>query len=248
MRNQRKEQRLQQYEEAVLGLLLEEYADAEGERLLQAYEAASKDGTVAPMSDELNDKCRKLIKQAKAKNNRRKTFSGVAKTVCKAAVVALAVLGIASTAVLSVEAWRVPILNFGLNKSGDYTIADTGYSNPALQKQFEGIVDMVCAHAPFGYELTQTPAVDKAILLIQMKDSAERMLTITVRQDTSYIKVDTKDAEYTELDLYGKPAYYLEKGGFYIMWADNTQHLIYSVYAKYLTSDSFWDLVYALAE
>lgn len=248
MRDQRKEQLLQQYEEAVLGLLLEEYADAEGRRLLQEYEASSKENTIAPMPDELADKCGKLIKQANAKNNRRKAFSGAAKAVCKVAVVVLAVMGIVSAAVLSVEAWRVPVLNFILDEGGDSAAIHAGYSNPTLKKQFEGIVDTVCDHVPFGYELIQPPAVDGAALLIQMKNSEEKLLTVTVNQETSQIKVDTEDAEYTELDLNGRQAYFIVKEGLYIIWLDNTQHLFYSVYAQDLSADAFWALVYALAE
>ncbi|MGM9600188.1 MAG: DUF4367 domain-containing protein [Faecousia sp.] len=248
MRDQRKDQLIQQYEEAALGLLLEEYADAEGKRLLQGYEASLKEGTIAPMPDELNAKCQKIIDQAYAKNHRRKLLSTITKAVGKAAMIALVLFGAVSAAILSVDAWRVPVLNFILDKSGDYAIVNSGSSNPALQKQFEGIVDTVCDYAPFDYALIQTPAVDEAALLIQMENSEEKLLTVTVRQSTDQIKADTEDAEYTELDLNGKPAYLIIEEGLFIMWLDEAQHLIYSVYAQDLPADAFWALVYALAE
>lgn len=248
MRDERMDLWIQQYEEAALGILMEEYAKAEGERLLQEFETASAQDDFEPMPEELKAKYHQLIDQAYKKKRQRSFFSGITKAASKVAVIALLVFGIASAAILSVDAWRVPVLNFILAESGDHAIVDVGYSNSSLKKQFESIVETVCNNAPPDYTLAETPVADKITLLISMKNSKGKLLNIYVRQEITQITLDAEDAEVEEIDLNGKPAYLIVKDGLKIMWLDDTKGLIFSIYAQDLSPDAFWALVYALVE
>lgn len=248
MRDEQTDLLIQQYEEVALGLLMEEYANAEGKRLLQEFETASAQGNIEPMPEDLKSKYHQLIDQAYQKKRQRKLFSSITKTVGKVAVVALVLFGIASATILSVDAWRVPVLNFILDESGDHAVVNVGYSNSSLKKQFEEIVDIACDHAPSGYELSQTPAVNESILHVQMESTESKLLVVMVRQITDRISIDTEDAEYTELNLDGKHAYLVTEEGLYIIWFDDVRQLIYSVYAQDLPADSFWAFVHALAK
>lgn len=248
MRDEQKDLLIQQYEEVALALLMEEYANAEGKRLLQEFETASAQGDIEPMPEELKAKYHKMIDQAYKKKRQRELFSGITKTVGKVAVVALMLFGIATTAILSVDAWRVPVLNFILAESGDHAVVNVGYSESSLNKQFEEIVDVACDHAPAGYELSNSPSTDESMLHIRMESTESKMLVVIVRQSTEQINVDTEDAEYTELDLDGKTAYLVAEEGLYIIWFDDVRQLIYSVYAQDLSTDSFWAFVHTLAK
>lgn len=248
MRDERKDQLLRQYEEAALGLLMEEYASAEGKRRLQEFEAASSQGDIEPMPEDLKGKCQQLIDRAYAKNRQRSFFSGVTKALGKVAVVMLMLFGIASAAILSVDAWRVPVLNFILAENGEFAFVNIGYDNPALKKQFKAIVKTVRENAPSDYAFTEAPAVDGMTLLIQMKNNEDNLLTVCASQETAQIKVDAEDAEITEVDLNGNTAYLIEKDGPYIIWHDEAKGLILSVTGRSLSQEAFWALVYALAE
>ena len=248
MKDARKELLVQQFEEAALGLLMEEYADAEGKRLLQEFEAASAQGDLEPMPEALNAKCQQLIDRAYKKKRNHSLVRGIAKAVGKVAVVVLMLFGLASAAVLSVDAWRVPVLNFILANKGTFAFVDVGYNNPALKKQFKAIVKTVEDNAPSDYAFTKTPAVDGMALLIVMENSQGDKLTICVNQETSQIKVDTENAKITQLELNHNTAYLIEKDGPYIIWHDERKGLIISVAGRSLPPDSFWKLVYALEE
>lgn len=248
MRDEQKDLLIQQYEEVALALLMEEYANAEGKRLLQEFETASAQGDIEPMPEELKAKYHKMIDQAYKKKRQRELFSGITKTVGKVAVVALMLFGIATTAILSVDAWRVPVLNFILDESGDSAIINIGYPDSDTNTRYEEILNIVCGHAPYGYTLTAVPPVDEEILLIKMKNREGALLNVTVSKSTSQITVDTENAEYTEYDLDGRQAYLIVKDGFYITWLDDTRNLIYSVYAQELSPNAFWALVNALAQ
>jgi len=246
--DQRKDQWIEQYEEAALGLLMEEYADAEGARLLQEYEEASQQGTMEPMPEELTNKCLKIIDQVYAKRHNRKLFSGITKTVGKVAVYALIVFGIISATVLSVDAWRIPVLNFILDESGNHASINFENSDNSTADKFEEIKREVSLCIPFGYELINQPSVEGAILNMRFCNAEGNRILITVRLSDSELVVDTEKAEYTELEINGHRALLIQKESLYIIWHDETERMAYEIYADGLSADEFWELVYSMAE
>ncbi len=248
MRDEQTDLLIQQYEEVALGLLMEEYANAEGKRLLQEFETASAQGDIEPMPEDLKSKYHQLIDQAYQKKRQRKLFSGITRAVGKVAVIALVLFGIATTAILSVDAWRVPVLNFILSQDGKFALVNVGYDNPTQEKQFEDMVKTVLENAPPEYTLVNTPNADEMSLLISMKNSENEKLTVCVSRETAQIKVDVEDTDITELNLNGYKAYLIEKDGPFIIWYDEANGLIISVAGRSLSMEDFWHLVNALAE
>lgn len=70
MDDHRKQQLVEQYEDLALSLLMEDYADEEGERLLQDFKAAKRSGELPELPTTLDQKCRKIIDASFAKQNR----------------------------------------------------------------------------------------------------------------------------------------------------------------------------------
>ncbi len=248
MRDERKDKLLRQYEEAALALLMEEYAETQGEGILQEYDAASARGEIEPMPEALSDQCRQLIDRAYEKKKTRGICKRIAKAAAMAAVVAMALFGIATATVLSVEALRVPVLNFILDQGGKFAFVNVGYSNPSREKQYKALLKTVQANAPKDYTLTETPATDKPTLLIKMLNSEDEMLVVCVSPESGQTKVDTEGAVIEKVDLNGKTAYLIIEEGLYIIWHDDAKELILSVYAQNLSPDDFWKLVNALAK
>lgn len=248
MRDEQTEQLIQQYEEVALGLLMEEYTKAEGERLLQEFETASAKGEIEPMPEDLKTRYHRLIDQAYQKKRRRKLFSCIAKTVGKVAVVALALLGIATTAILSVDAWRVPVLNFVLDKSGDYAEVSVGYSDSSLKEQYEAILETVCSNVPLDYTLMEKPNAEGLSLVINMRNSEGKLIRVCVRRGSSQITMDTEDAQIEEVNWNGTSAYLIKKNGIKVVWYDAAKGLIISAYAEDLPLDALYSLAYALTE
>lgn len=247
MGDERKDKLLQQYEEAALALMLEEYADAEGQRIWEEYEAACAQGEMETMPEALTAKCRQMIDRAYEKKRNRSLCKRILKAGAKVAVVAMALFGIAAATVLSVDALRVPVMNFILDRSGKFAFVNVGCSNRPLEKQYKALVKTVQANAPEDYTFVQTPVTDEAVLLISMKNSKNEKLTICIGPETNQIKIDTEDAVIEELDLQGHTAYLIIKDGPSIIWHDSKKELIISVHARSLSPDAFWKLVNALA-
>ncbi len=249
MADVRKQELIEQYEEAALALLMEEYAEAQGELLWREYEEAVAQGKTEAMPQALKDKCQRLLQKAYKKGRNRSLLRRIFKTCAKVMVVALALFGILSATVLSIEALRVPTLNFILDRGGKFAFVNVGFNDAGLEKQFKAMVKTVEANLPKGYSLEETPDTSGMSLLIRTKNSEGEKLTIHVGRDTAQIKVDTENAQIQEMELEGgKKGYLIYKDGPYIIWHDEEKGLIISVAARKIEPDDFWRLVNALAK
>ena len=63
MGDKRTEELRTQYEEAVVALFMDEYAQEHGKQLLAEFEEAQKNGAIPKISDELDRKCRDQIQK-----------------------------------------------------------------------------------------------------------------------------------------------------------------------------------------
>ncbi len=249
MADVRKQELIEQYEEVALALLMEEYAEAQGELLWKDYEEAAAQGNTEDMPQALKDKCHQLIQKAYKKGRNRSMFRRVIKICAMAAVVITALFGILSATVLSVEALRVPVLNFILDRGGKFAFVNVGFNDAGLEKQFKAIVKIVEANLPGGYSLEEKPDTSGMSLLIKTKNGEGEKLTIHVSRDTAQIKVDTEGAQIQEVDLEGgKKGYLIIEEGVYFIWHDEAKGLIISVSTMNVEPDDFWKLVNALAK
>lgn len=99
---------MDQFDDAAFALMMDEYAEAEGERLRAEFEEAMRSGAVPACPPELDEKCRKQIRSHFGRQ-RRSAYAGMAKRVAGRAVACLLIaLGITAALIVSVEALRVP--------------------------------------------------------------------------------------------------------------------------------------------
>lgn len=89
-------------------------------KVLKDYEAAKENGCLPQMPDALDQKCRKLIEEAFVQPPCRSGSKRIGASLARAAVVVLIMFGLSTVMVLSVDAFRVPVLNFLLDSSGKY--------------------------------------------------------------------------------------------------------------------------------
>lgn len=220
MGDARKEQLIRQYEDAALALTQQEQA---------------QEDTHTP------DACPKSRKPG--------LLLRIFRACAIAAVVALAVLGLATATVLSVDALRVPVLNFILDHGGKFAFIDVGFNDAGLEKQFKAMVKTVKANAPEGYAIVNDPATDDAILLIRMENSKEDILHVVANRESTSIKVNTEGAQIQEVELKGgQKGYLIITDCLYCIWHDEAKGLIISVSTMNVEPDEFWKLVNALAK
>lgn len=112
----RKDLIYESYEDALFALLMDEVADKEGELLLKENEQLNLDPGAA-LPDELDRKCRRTIKRAFSVQSRRNAARAIGRAMSKAAVIALVVVLLFSTAYALVPEIRVRTLNLLIEKS-----------------------------------------------------------------------------------------------------------------------------------
>ena len=248
MNDEHRQQLLDQYEEAALTLLMDEYAEADGVRLWKEFENAQRNGEVPEIPAELDAHCQKLIQNSLAHKNSKDKFHKVVRILGKVAVSVLVFLGLATTAVLSVDALRVPVLNFFLHHSEKFSSVTFHEPNEYEEIQCDVINKAKEVPLPDGYVLSQQVIGNDGSIKILYENNSEHIIALNVTPSIGQISIDTEAVNQIELKIYDFDAIFIEKDGYRVIWFDVENNFTYSLYADNLESDYFWKLVYRIAE
>lgn len=118
MSDRRRQQLEEQYQDAALALLMDDYADAAGKRLLSAYEKEQEQGNVREIPAEQDKRLRKLIGRSFARKAGRRLLRSACVTVTRGSSVMLCLLLVLGLTVMSVDSLREPVLGY-LNSHPD---------------------------------------------------------------------------------------------------------------------------------
>lgn len=247
MMDQRRQQLIEQYEDAALSLLMDEYANEEGERLLKEFEEAKKNGDLPEMSAELDAKCRKLIDQTFAKMERKERLKRIGKSVAKAAILVFVLLGALSTMVMSVEAFRVPVLNFFFDEGGRFGSVKIDGDSKELEAINCSVVTEFQSCIPSGFVEIRNEISDNysSLLYVNEKDE-EMMISLNVVPTSSELIIDTEDIECTSANINGYDVVYIIEDGYRLMWIDENGKFIYTLFARGFQESDFWELAYSI--
>ena len=103
-------------EEAIVAAFMDQYAQALDAGIDRKIEECAGDA----FPEELDKRCRALIEQANRKAKNKKRIKSALRVLRSAAVVAVVLVGLFSVLFVSVEAFRIPILNFFIEKTDRY--------------------------------------------------------------------------------------------------------------------------------
>lgn len=247
MNDKHREKLLEEYEEITMELLMDEYAEAEGEMLWNEFQAAEENGEVPDIPDDLDQKCRNVIRSASTKINRRVRFTQGLRALGKVAVFTLVLFGVCSTLVLSVDALRIPVLNFFLRDSDRYTVVALDEQNQSIQEELENIRNSIGFFIPNDYNLVAEDISEHGSLRLVYQDDDGGIISLSVAPGSGQYVMDTEDADSQKVKINDMDALLVEKDGLYIVWANPENELSYNLFATTLDSDQFWEIVYALA-
>lgn len=247
MNDERKKQLLEQRDEIDMMLLTEACMASEGAAILAKYEEAEKQGEVSDVPDELDAKCRQIIQTAYVKQEQKRVLAHVTTYIRKIAVYILLLLGAASTLILSVDALRVPVLNFILNRSeraSSLVFDNTQFDKNAELEKFK---DRVVPFIPKDYPLLHEHIEENGTVLLTFQNDAGNSIFIKTFPAKGTANIDTETADTTEIELNGYRAFLVEKDGYCVYWVNEEIGKIFSIYADNLSLDRFWEIVYSLA-
>lgn len=254
MNSKSREELVEQYEDAAFALLMSEYAEQEGNRLLREFEEAKAKGEVPEVPAALDAKCRKMIRQAYDKKRRENQVKEFLRAAGRVAAMLFITLGVCTTLVFSVEALRTPMLNFLIEQYDRYTAIDfdqDATDDPAFgSSHLPAVPDgsPLEAFMPSGYELYRHTVKEDGTVFVIYKSENGSSIFFSTTVLAGNLGYDTEDADAKKIEIAGFEGYLVEKDGVLkISWFDTEKCVAYQLSAPDLNKTEFWALAETIA-
>ena len=209
--------------EKAFEMMLEEAAAKADEKLGENIEIPSDE---IIFSKEHEEKMKKLFRQEKRKENRKKNFKYAQRVAC----VFLAFVLVSGVTLFSVEAWRIKFLNFVLEinePNTDFNFNGNGgttYSDD----------NVILHYVPMGFEMFKDSSSESRISLHY--DNGEQYFSFLTDDKSANISIDTEDATVENLIINGCDAIYSSNKNINIlMWYD--EETVYFVVGNILKEE-----------
>lgn len=246
-----REQLRDNYEDALFALLMDEFAEREGERLLKENERLKLDPDIV-VSDELDKRCIKTIDRTLAKRRRHKVKYAAYRVISRVAVAVLAVAVLFGTAYAAFPEVRIKTLNLIIELSEKAASLTLDGTNSNIQRDDEVSSALNEDGTLRGYRLPEIPegfeleyeSNTRASALIRYINSYNISIGFSVKTARgAVLNVDTEDAEKVEnISIHGYDGLLIKKGeGIDIVWADTDQNNFVLVSCDGLDEKTVWE-------
>lgn len=247
MDNPHRQALLEQYEEAAMLLLMDEYAEAEGARLLAQFAQAEENGQVSEIPPGLDKQCRRQLRRAFFRQTAAAHMGRLAAGLGRAAVYVAVLLGLSASLVMSVDALRVPAVNFLLEHGGKYATIlfdDRQQSqNAPRELPSTGIAYLI----PEAYTLIAETTEENGAAYLLYQNDRQEIISIDIVPALGQLSVDAEASEQQAVSINGHEGVFFSGDGFRVIWTDEQAQLTYTVYADNVDEALFWKIVYNLA-
>lgn len=256
MNSKSREELVEQYEDAAFALLMSEYAEQEGDRLLREFDEAKAKGEVPEIPAALDAKCRKMIRQAYEKQRRKEQVNRVLRTIGRTAAMLFAALGICGTLVFSVEALRTPFVNFLMDQQEHFFAID--FDQEATKdpdKAPNSVRGNECsdgspldAFVPEGYELSRYTVKEDGSVTIIYKNEIGKSIFFSSSVTKGKLNLDTENADSESMEIAGHSGIFVNKDGVLtITWFNAESEQTYQLRTTDLDLAEFWILAEQVA-
>ena len=231
----RKERLREQYEDALFALIMEEAAEAEGQKALEENRRLRDSGELA-IPDGLRQRCHRAIAKGFAGQELRRVGRGVSRVVTKVALVALVGMLLLTTVFAASEDFRVKTLNLALEIFEDHTEITLTPDESIIASSVDSVVPQLTAGwLPDGFALVEEGENSAMAWKEFQNEEAGTQISITVfNLRTGRMSVDTEDAEMLPVQINGADAFIIndtEDEIIQIIWQEDaaSEWLIYVV-------------------
>ena len=231
----------EQLGDAFLALLMDEYAEAHGKILLQQSDLE--------MPEDLQKICHSQIQRLYKKTEKSALLR---RTVCRAAKIAAIIalcLSLSVNLILSVEAFRVPILNFCIKTQKCFSSLTFSTQQDTASESDTDAVDLPIS-VPKGYSILKKQHNhddyahiygDSHLFLAYQDPEGHYFMFQTLPAEGS-LSIDTEDAEAAELLLNGMQAIQIrqeDKHTLRTIWVDPNRQRLFDVSCNGLGEEAF---------
>lgn len=245
MSENKKLELLDQYDDVTFALLMDEYAEEEGARLRKEFEEAQAAGEISDTSDALDEKCLQLIHRDFAKKRGKENVRKIIRMTSKVAVAVMVFFGVAATTIMSVDALRIPVLNFFIEHYEHY--ASLQLNNNAQSEDGINETEYLLGFLPDGYHKTSYTNDPKVKISVYENDSGD-IVQFSITQTDGGYNIDTEDALISEITLGEYKGILLEEEGYQAIWYDTENSIVYNLHAIGLERDMFLEICNSVAK
>lgn len=244
----RRERLLEELEEAQIKLLMDEYAEAEGVLLLQEFERDKGNGSLPVISPELDQKCQKLISDAFAASSKGRSTQKILHLISKVAACFLIIIGFGAALVMSVEAFRIPVINYFMEIKPNYS-AFSFDPDDTITDIHQSITEQLkCIPVPEDYERIHLGEDEKGVISCCFSNANQNVIIVEIIPTEGKAYVDTEDANSVEFMLNEHVAIFWEKDNYRISWVDAEKGVNYNLVADALTKEAIIKIANYLSE
>lgn len=244
MNEQKKQKLLEQYDDAAFALLMDEYAETEGARLMAEFEAAQAAGQVPEMPQELDEQCRRMIRRDRAKKRGIRAARSFRKVAVKAAVAVLVFIGLMTTVVMSVDALRVPVLNYLVKHFEKYSSID--FTDQSDKETLGNGINPLANLIPEGYSEIAYDDHDGLISAMYENEFGNYIL-LSMVPTSGELWFDTEGATCENVTLGDYSAILIREERLQMIWVDEDMQICFSFVSDGLDEDTFRDICESLA-
>lgn len=244
-----KEQLEEQLGDAFLALLMEEYAEVGGRSLTDAYQSSG-----VTMPEALDAACQAEFQKAYQKAKKGTLLRCTVNRAAKIAAVFFLVLSLSVNLILSVEAIRVPLLNFYLDTKRHFSSLSF---NPSEDADPDSQEVSLPVSVPKGYRIIKkshnyedfASLRNDSILFLAYQNEDGHILMINTYPAAGNVSLDTEDALVTEFELNGMNALSIQSddGMLRTLWIDPERQRTYDISCTGLAEEDFNLYVYELS-
>lgn len=246
MNDQRRERLEDAWDETALELLMDDYAEIAGSELYDEYCSDLETGNVEDLPAELDESCQEMIHasftaESKAKNN---PLNTALSHVYKAAMVVLAIFGATTVLVVSVDALRVPVLNFFLTQEERYTILSSAESNDLTGSEK---INDIRGYIPKDYKIVYETYYGHGYYNLRYQNEAGQIISIRTGEGDVQLYADTENATFEKIELNGQSALFIQKDGLRLIMQKKDAQFILDFFAESMEESDFFRIAILLS-
>lgn len=174
---------------------------------------------------ELNNKTLLMIKKYQKKKRNRQITKAAQKVLTKVAIFFLVLVITFSTLYITVDAFKVTVLNFVFNQEDEYTDIRLQEDDPAASQNtivpddWQGLY--APTYLPADFYLQDSSKSNSSSQLEYMNNNGDFIRYICTPNNTA-IAIDNEDIDAQKIIITGKDGYLIEKNGkISMLWHDN---------------------------
>lgn len=232
----------ERYDDAAFALMMDECAEADGEAFLAEFRAAAEAGDLPEIPADLDRRFRDTIKREFAARERKVRFRQFKRAAARVAVAVFAVIGVLSTLVMTVDAIRIPVMNFFVEFFDGFAEIGTDYEKENHEVDpyllLEGLL-------PGDYEKVVSDTNTMMSFGLYENDNGDTV-SLDIISAGAEINYDTEDAVCSTITLNDYEAMIVEKKGYSVIWADEAG-VTYIFYASNISKKDAVEICSTLA-